>query len=129
MPSWLAVFFIFEAGFLNSGFVGNEGATLVNYENMSYISFEARAEAGPLFVSGGTRSIQKQLHFNAYVPVMQRYDIGAGLKLGNFELGWSHWCEHPVMSQTTRNNGSVLPVDSSMDAFYFRAEFEIGGNR
>lgn len=91
-------------------------------EPLSSVTFEAEAglDIGPieLFLNGGSKSTQLQLEGDRYWPILQRYDIGAGVRFGGFEIGARHYCEHPVAPY----DEIIAPVDTAKREIYVRFE-------
>ena len=106
------------------------GNSVIAFENEPLSAITLQAEYGltlgavELFATGSTRSTQMHKGETHFTPILQRYDIGAGLRLGNVEIGARHFCEHPVMSHGAQ---PVVPIDMGMREVYARVELR-GGN-
>jgi hypothetical protein len=94
---------------------------------VSSVTFEAQGgvEIGKvdIFAWGSTRSTQVFESVDYYTPMLQRYDIGAGVSFGDFEIGFRHYCEHPIATF----GDIITPVDSSRREIYARIEIDSRG--
>lgn len=94
--SWLILSAAIELGGFCNG-------TVYDFDNMQgsppspplYTTLSVDAQAGPFFVTGLTETVYFLDEFGGR-PFDATYSVGAGLRFGNIELGWSHFCVHPV---------------------------------
>ena len=106
------------------------GQEIVRYKNepLSSVTFEAEigTTLGPaqLFIAGSTRSTQLYREGITFDPILQRYDVGIGVRYKNIEFGARHFCEHPVVPH---GGAAKAPVDLARREIYARIEF--GGTR
>lgn len=66
----------------------------ITYGTPLYTMLSADAQAGPLFVAG---SVETEFFWSdGGKPFDATYTFGMGLRFGSLEIGWTHFCMHPV---------------------------------
>jgi len=71
----------------------------VGFDGSFYAQLDVEAEAwGAVFVGGSIRTNVWRLEDGfGFWPERDLYGFRAGLRLGIVEVGFRHWCTHPVM--------------------------------
>jgi hypothetical protein len=80
------------------------------YENQfeDYLSFDFEFEAYDIFFIGGKiNTIFFQKNIKNYVPVEMEFLFKTGVRWRGFEIGFNHFCQHPV---TTFNSHKRINV-------------------
>ncbi|MBA7650936.1 hypothetical protein ES703_58751 [subsurface metagenome] len=102
--TWLAFVFALEIGFLPCGdFVMYNSDFLDEFYPVKYTAYtELEAEVlawDILFIGGGIRTSIWQLQESGYgfFPHKAVYNFHAGARQGLLEIGWRHFCIHPVV--------------------------------
>jgi hypothetical protein len=62
------------------------------------LSVELQAFDNHLFLSSGVETWETAQSLASFAPFQALYTFSAGLRLGGFELGYRHECDHPVIS-------------------------------
>lgn len=118
--AWLILSAAFELGGFTGGAVYDydrlDGAA---YAPPLYTTFSGEAQAGPAFVRGSVETVFFRVDDRGR-PFDAIYTFGAGLYLGPLELGWSHFCAHPVESVGA---SSYQRLSGEADRIYLRASF------
>ena len=127
--NWLLFMFMLEVGFLPQG-------DLVMYDSMAldriypvrnygYTELQVELQAfGLVFVGGGV----KTMIFNhpdqgmSFFPYGANYNVNAGLRFRGIEVGWRHYCIHPVMPWV----GLVRDYEPVWEGWYEEVYFRIG---
>lgn len=70
----------------------------VNQTVYTQLEAEVRMLDGLLFAGGMVRTEVQQQNVNpSWVPELSSYGFKAGLRIGGFELGYLHVCQHPTL--------------------------------
>lgn len=56
-----------------------------------------------------------------FSPRSDRYTVRAGIRFSIFEVGWSHYCQHPVVSYDT-GSPEMDNIFEGSDTLYLRME-------
>jgi hypothetical protein len=124
--NWIILAFALEVGWMPQGdFLMHEPTSIVTLEGMFYVDFEARATLfGFLFAGGEVKTIMWGVGWNNYSPERMLYQFNAGIRLDPLELGWRHYCTHPMWTYLQSWNGTAR-WEGSYEEVYLR--LEIGG--
>lgn len=100
--SWLALFFALEVGFLPMGFIGTyfkETPIGVDLQGSGYVDIDLEfALFQYAFIGGGVKTyIYRYSNSRYFSPATVEYDFRAGLRFEPLELGFRHYCAHPVV--------------------------------
>ena len=102
--NWIALFFELELGWMPQGdFVMYSSEPFLTWYPVSYTAYtELQAEVimfDTLFAGGCIRTSVWQLQESGYTffPHKAVYTFYAGARWGLLEVGWRHFCIHPVV--------------------------------
>ena len=124
--NWIALFFAIELGFAPSYANLNVvplNAELDVTENIGYVLFDAEVVVwDKLFIGGATKTyVQTTKDIFNFHPFESDYLLNTGLRFGQLEIGYKHFCLHP-----TRPLEIVYQYSQSTDVsykeFYIRME-------
>ena len=121
--SWLVFIFALEAGLIPSDhFVMYEIPTEYVYSQSFYLQMDVEAELFDLFFIGGSiRSyVWKSREGPSFWPFRDGYLFKVGLRKKPFELGFRHYCTHPVIP-------SQYPAQMNWEGAHEEIYFRIGG--
>ena len=99
--NWLILLFAFEIGFAptydSENVVVSENSIIIN-EDIFYTSFEVEAIIYDyLFVGGSVKTYVQDMKLSkTFYPFELDSFFNAGLRYKNIELGFKHFCLHPV---------------------------------
>lgn len=133
--NWLLFMFMFEIGFLPQGdLVMYESETLdriypvtMNY----YTDLEAEIQLfNLLFVGGGVKTVMfghksDTLFGYSFFPYGAQYRVNAGLRFRGVEVGFRHYCIHPVMPWV----GLVKDYEPVWEGWYEEAYIRISNKK
>ncbi len=123
--SWIALFFALEVGLLPNGFIDtyvDEGRTLL-IQNSEYLSLETELTFfNFLFVGGAVKTyMYRYSGVKDFFPSTVEYDLGLGVRFKSVELGFRHYCTHPIVPWLYRRE--VSPQwEGSYEELYIRVE-------
>jgi len=122
--NWIALFFAIELGF--APVYANLNVTPVNVEldvteNIGYVLFDAEIVMwDTLFIGGATKTyVQTTKDITNFHPFENDYLFNAGVRVGELEIGYRHFCLHPSRPLELVYNYSQS-TDASYDEFYIR---------
>jgi hypothetical protein len=124
--NWLALFFALELGIIPQGYLQTYyNETLSNYElsGNGYIMLETEAQLlGFVFIGGNVKTyINKYTANTSFSPVNAEYAVKVGMRFDFIELGFRHYCTHPVVPWLYHRN--VSPQwEGAYDEIYLRLE-------
>ena len=114
-----------EVGWLPSGdFIMHEPTEYMEVAGTFYVDMEARATAfGFLFVGGEVKTFMWKYENGSYYfsPERMLYQFNAGLTWGSAELGWRHYCTHPMQPYLYEWKGQAK-YEGSYEEVYLRIE-------
>ncbi|MBA7525413.1 hypothetical protein ES705_17564 [subsurface metagenome] len=130
--SWLALFFILELGYLPNGY--QEIYLITNFvdevemKGEFYIDFNAEVTLFDLFfIGGGVKTYIWKYNFSyTFWPNTAGYSLIAGINLGILEIGFRHYCYHPVLPWTEYINFD-LQWEGAYEEIYVRLEGSFRG--
>ncbi len=125
--NWLILLYFIELGY--SPFYQSlnvmEESSRINAENIYYITLDAEVVIlDHLFIGGAVKTYFQDLKNNkSYYPFEADYLFKAGLRFGPLEVGFRHFCLHPVRPYEMyyQPQGST---DGSYEEFYIRISSE-----
>jgi hypothetical protein len=127
--TWLALIFALEAGWLpHGGFALYDAPAVIDVTGSFYVDMQAEAVAwGHLYLQGGMKAMMWSQADNwTFWPHTMLYNIGAGLRWGPLDLGWRHYCVHPVMPYSILYD-PVLTSEGAWDEVFLRVQIQVGG--
>lgn len=100
--TWLALFFALEVGFLPGGYMETYtyyGATDETFAGAYYVDMDAEVRLFDiLFIGGGSKVYMDRTHgMINFIPNTVNYNFVAGARYGPLEVGFRHYCIHPIM--------------------------------
>ncbi len=110
-----------EAGFVSGGVYNYSQSN--NWINVGalYTSLEATVEYGHLYVGGGMDCYFVPLSLTNYMPFQMTYTLDAGLKFGDFQIGYEHSCYHPTQVYATIMGNEIKPkYEGGYNRFFIR---------
>lgn len=120
----LVLAFYLEVGYLPCGGMANyQPPTFLVVEELSfYTTLGVSASMWGFFVEGEVRTnVQKGAEGYSFMPVGVWYGFGAGYRIGWFEIGWRHECDHPVAVMFPMAKGEFR-WEAALDQVYLRVE-------
>jgi hypothetical protein len=126
--TWLALFFALELGYLPGGVVETyyfEKPEWMELQGSFFTEFEAEAELfGVGFIGGELKTYMNKYAVNkSFKPLAAEYAFYAGLRWSALELGFRHYCTHPVVPWMYYQD--VTPQwESWYEEIYLRLEVE-----
>ena len=125
--TWLAFIFALEAGWLPSGgFALYEAPAVVDVTGSFYVDMQAEGIAWKhLYLQGGMKAMMwSQPDDWTFWPHTMLYNIGAGLRWGPLDLGWRHYCVHPVTPYAILYDPQ-LRAEGSWDEVFLRVQVKV----
>ena len=125
--TWLAFVLVLEAGWLpHGGFAMYQVPAVIDVTGSFYVDMQAEAVAWKhLYLNGGMKTFMWSQEGNwTFWPHTELYNVGAGVRLGVFDLGWRHYCVHPVMPYSILYD-PVLKAEGSWDEVFLRVEVRL----
>jgi hypothetical protein len=126
MLSLFVLVFSIEFGMLDGSEVLHSGY-FETRPGSNYVAVDAELRYGALFVGGG---IENQQYFSsvtpmspAFTPFRAIYSASAGARYRGIEVGWRHFCDHPVRSLGSPDT----PIQKAESRIYIKYEGKIGG--
>jgi hypothetical protein len=122
--SWLVLAFALEVGWMPMGdFIMREPTAWVTTAGSFYVDMDARATvAGFLFVGGEVKTLMwKTTTGYDFSPERMLYQFNAGLAWGPAELGWRHYCTHPITPYTSYPGPARW--EGAYEELYLRLEY------
>ncbi len=126
--NWLALIFALEVGWLpNGGFALYEVPQVIEVTGSFYTDLQAEVVAWDhLYIGGGMRTFMWSSEGDwTFWPHSTLYNFGAGLRWGPMELGWRHFCAHPVMPYSILYD-PVLRGEGAWDEIFLRFTGKLG---
>jgi hypothetical protein len=125
--TWLALAFWLELGFTPfdqfNMYIPTDSFLVI--EQQYYAEFNVEVTAwNSLFVGGDVRiyAWRNEDHFIGFNPNRGAFLIFAGLRLNPFEIGFRHYCTHPIIPFIPREPAGII-WEGSYEEVYIR----IGG--
>jgi len=86
-----------EAGVMSGGIYNYMSPPKKAYDSarVLYTSLDVQAKYGVFYIGGGITTYMSMQDITTYWPWQSDYRIGAGLKIGNMQIGYEHECYHP----------------------------------
>ncbi len=126
--NWIIFFFALEIGWLPIDSLKMYEQPMSYQSNQSgYIQFESEVELFKhLFVGGSIRTyISKNKNSYDFWPTRDGYMFYTGLRYDILEIGFRHYCTHPVVPWDYQFN----PIwEGAYEEIYFRISGKIGGD-
>jgi len=129
--NWIALFFAIELGWLPTGeFAMYDVPALVEKHPIAYTLYtdiDGGAELfGHLFIGGGVRTSVWRLTDTGltFWPFNAVYRFYAGARWGPLEVGWRHYCMHPVVPYFGLLGELIEPVwEGALNEWYVRVQY------
>ena len=121
--SWLVLIFALECGLIpTDNFVMYQVPIERVYDQAFYIQMEAEVELFDLLFIGGTvrTYVWKKQEGISFWPWRDGYLFKVGLRKGPFELGFRHYCTHPVIPYR-------YPIQMNWEGAYEEIYFRVEG--
>jgi len=125
--NWLLFIFALEAGIIPTDiFVIYQVSHEEIHDQSIYIQFEAEIELFKiLFVGGSIRTYAwKEIENISFWPWRDGYLFNAGLRYKILELGFRHYCTHPIIPY---QYPAQMNWEGAYEEIYLRVEGKIGG--
>jgi len=123
--NWLALAFALELGWMPMGdFLMHEPSQHIQLAGTFYVDMEARATAfGFLFVGGEVKTFVWKYDDGSYSfsPERMLYQFNAGITFGIAEVGWRHYCTHPMQTYLWSWDGPAR-WEGAYEELYLRLE-------
>ena len=124
--NWLILLYFIELGyspFYDSRNVSEIDNIRIRNESVYYITLDSELIIfNNFFIGGAVKSyIQNDIRNHSFVPFESDYLFRAGFRFKNIEMGFRHFCLHPVRPYEMyyQPQGST---DGSYEEFYIRIE-------
>lgn len=99
MLGMLTLWMALEAGYQPLGDLAMYEQARLYSERSFYLEMQARVTiAHTLFVGGEVTTYMSPLSLNNWDPTRMLYQFNAGLRVDGIEVGFRHYCTHPVMT-------------------------------
>ena len=97
--NWLVLFFVLELGWMPNGdFDLYENPLGLDPKYSAYTELDAEVQLfGLLFVGGGIKTTVWHFRSYKFFPHKAVYNFRFGARYGLLELGFRHYCIHPVI--------------------------------
>jgi len=121
--NWLILLYFIELGyspFYESRNVMDDVTTRIRTEKTYYITLDSEVVLlGHLFIGGAVKTYIHNTNSYDFMPFESDYLFKGGLRFKNLELGFRHFCLHPVRPYEMyyEPQGST---DASYEEFYIR---------
>jgi hypothetical protein len=121
--SWIVLAFALEVGWMPQGdFLMHEPTSIVTLQGMFYVDLDARITLwGSTFVGGEVKTIMWKGERYSFSPERMLYQFNAGIKLDPLELGWRHYCTHPMWTYLQSWKGTAR-WEGAYEEVYLRLE-------
>jgi len=119
---WIVFLFALELGIVpTSGFVMYDTPSETVFEQAGYVQLETRIELFKyLFLGGSIRTyVWKDREGVSFWPWRDGYMFNAGLRYKQMELGFRHYCTHPVIPY---RYPAKMNWEGAYEEVYFRIE-------
>lgn len=129
--NWIALVIALELGYLPNGtMVMYEPSETMNVSGTWYAEFEAEAELwGILFVGGEIKTFMWKTQLTPvdynFFPEQEWYGVWGGIRRGPFELGFRHYCTHPVVPFLPLTRSKIL-WEGSYEELYLKVKLSWG---
>ena len=124
---WLVFIFALEAGFVpTNNWVMHETDYYMQEQNQYYVEFAIEAELFEYAFVGGTVKTRMYDGAKYFSPFTDEYMFNAGLRFDMLELGFRHFCTHPVIPYI-QSNGADINYEGGYEEIYFRIEVKSNG--
>ncbi len=99
----------------------SEESNFTRNENVYYVDFDAEVLILNYFFIGGSAKtfIQPNNKKRDFYPIQMDYLFRTGLRYKNIEIGFNHFCTHPVQSVGIISRGTAY---GGYEEFYIRIE-------
>ncbi len=126
--NWIIFIFALEIGWVPNDILRTyEPPMIYNSAESAYIQFESEVELFKLFFIGGSirTYISKNKNSYDFWPTRDGYMFYTGLRYDILEIGFRHYCTHPVVPWNYQFN----PIwEGAYEEIYFRISGKIGGD-
>ena len=125
--NWLVLWFAFQLGFTpNDGMVMYTPSPYILYpanEGIIDMDMEFRL-FNTVYIGGDVGTLVWKTGGIDFWPNRMTYSVRAGIRHGGIELGWSHYCTHPVLPFQPMFDSRIL-WEGGYDEFHikFSGEF------
>lgn len=126
--AWLSLAFAIEVGVTPQS--SWQAVTLEGYEQYCggvtvYTQLDFSISAwGHFFLKGFVRTDTQPEAINSFDPYASSYEVSFGYQRGGVEIGFRHWCKHPVATYVL-NRTDILPnLEGAYEEVYLRLEVE-----
>jgi hypothetical protein len=127
--SFLAFIFAVELGWLPAGgFAAYQAPEFIEPAGSFYTDLQAGVVAwNHFYITGGLKTYAwKQGTEWTFWPHSTLYDFGAGLLWGPVQVGWRHFCFHPVMPCSILYDAE-LKAEGAWDEVFVKVNVKVGG--
>lgn len=119
--NWLVLLFAVEAGLMPMAQVWNvDPPANARDDSGSYTALDAEVEIAQYLFIGGhvTTYVWRTDNSYSYKPARADYGFRAGVRFRGLELGWRHFCSHPIAPNWHMIR--ELPYEASYNQMYIR---------
>ena len=119
--NWLVLAFVLEAGLMPVAEIWNvEPPANAREDRGRYTLLDAEVEVAQYLFVGGHVTTYMWAQDDSWTqsPLRADYGFRAGVRFRGLELGWKHFCSHPVAPNW--NLIRELPYEASYDQIYIR---------
>jgi hypothetical protein len=110
----------FSAGILNGAMAQYEPIIITEIDNPIYVDIDADVQYGPFFVTCNIRTDTWLLPEASFYPWQSTYEIGAGFRWKDLEVGLSHVCFHPMQPYQWLTYQVVPSWEGSVTTVYIK---------
>lgn len=131
MIGWIVLTFALEVGLRPQGdvLISLPSRQVIPTRGVYYTEFETEVELSGFFFIGGSIVTTSQMKENPvdYRPYNVGWMVEAGVRPWDFlEIGWRHWCEHPVIPFVDWDDAYQAPAwEQWYEEIYARVEIEV----
>ncbi len=124
--NWIALLFALEIGMMPSGYIESyDRMPPTEYEltGAYYVDMQADVLLYDLFFIGGRTKIymKKRTDTISFSPDTAEFAFNAGIRAGILEIGFRHYCMHPIVPWLYQSGGT-LKWEGSYEEIYVRLE-------
>ena len=99
------------------------------WANALYVDIGARLSYGIFYLDANTRTDMVQPSIVKFWPLEAGYGLGLGITTKNIDIGWRHYCFHPVIPYQYADAGRRPSFEGGGNTFFVKGKVTLQGGR